>query len=92
MEVAEAVVISRARRLARSGEGRRIREEAGLTVREMSSAVGVVPATISRWERGLGRPVRGSAVRRWVRVLDRLHSAPGATFPGPGGPSGMEAR
>lgn len=63
--------LSRARSLARSGEARRIRERARLTVREVAKGIGVDPATVSRWERGMTVP-RGDQAARWESLLIRL--------------------
>ena len=57
-----------ARWLARSGEGRRIRERCGLSVREVAHATGVDPTTITRWEGDSSVP-RARAAERWVDVL-----------------------
>ncbi len=57
-----------ARRLARTGEGRRLREEVGLGAREVADEVGIDVATLYRWEPGQTRPGAGAATR-WVEVL-----------------------
>ncbi len=56
------------RQLARSGEARRIREAAGLSLRELAAAVGVDAASISRWERGLSAP-RVHHALAWHKAL-----------------------
>lgn len=63
--------IAYARRLAKSGGARAIREGAGLSLRDLANELGVYPATISRWERGERVP-RGDVAERWARVLKRL--------------------
>ena len=42
----------RARRLPPPAERRRLREAAGLSLRDVGEAVGVSHAAVSRWERG----------------------------------------
>jgi DNA-binding transcriptional regulator YiaG len=64
----------RARSLAASGEGRRIRLEANVSLREMAPDVKAHWSTIARWETGETRP-RGEAARRWVALLDELRKA-----------------
>ena len=59
-----------ARRLARTGEGKRLRERAELTIKEIAQAVGVDTGTIVRWETGRTSP-RAPAALRWV---DALHA------------------
>jgi DNA-binding XRE family transcriptional regulator len=66
--------LSRLRALARSGDARRLRERAAIGLCEMAKVVGVDPATLSRWERGVGRP-RGRAASRWARELAQLGGA-----------------
>ena len=58
-------------RLARSGQGERIRKAAGLSLAEEARGVGVHPTCVWAWERGKARPTGDRAVR-WVRFLDRL--------------------
>jgi transcriptional regulator with XRE-family HTH domain len=67
------VELARARQLGRSGQGRRAREAAGLSVRELAAAVGVEAGTLSRWETGRCRP-RADAALRWLTTLDSLAS------------------
>jgi DNA-binding transcriptional regulator YiaG len=57
-----------ARRLARTGEGRRIRERADLTVKELAAAAGIDTGTLHRWEDGRTTP-RAPAALRWVDAL-----------------------
>jgi len=54
--------------LARSGEGRRIRERAALSIGEVAEATGVDPTTLARWETNRSVP-RARAAMRWVDVL-----------------------
>ena len=63
--------LAEARRLASSGDGRRIREAHGLSLAEVGSAVGVSPGAVSKWEHGQRRPFGKPAVAyaRLLRVL-----------------------
>jgi transcriptional regulator with XRE-family HTH domain len=65
------VLLVRARALAATGEGRRRREAAGLSIRELAAAIGVDAPTLSRWELGRMRPRRASALR-WLAILDEV--------------------
>jgi len=68
MHLQDVEKISRARSLTASGEGRRKRELASVTMRELASAIGVDAATLSRWETGTTSP-RGAAAIRWLDAL-----------------------
>jgi|NGEPerStandDraft_6_1074524.scaffolds.fasta_scaffold63398_4 transcriptional regulator with XRE-family HTH domain len=50
------LALARVRRLAKSGEARVIRVEAGLSLAELGLRVGVGPATVHRWEMGKRSP------------------------------------
>jgi DNA-binding transcriptional regulator YiaG len=63
--------IAWARRMARSGSARFIREAAGFSASEVARVVGVSPATVSRWERGERIP-RADAAERWAELLRKL--------------------
>jgi transcriptional regulator with XRE-family HTH domain len=65
METIEAVM--KAARLAERQFGRQLREQAGLSVRQVAKDIGVDPTTLSRWERGQSRP-RADAARKWMQV------------------------
>jgi transcriptional regulator with XRE-family HTH domain len=71
MEHETLIEIARARRLARTGEGRRIREAAAVSVRELAAAVGVDPTTVWRWETGQSIP-KPEQARRWDAALRDL--------------------
>lgn len=59
-------------RLAENGEARRLRESAGLTMREAARRCGDVdPTAIMHWERGTRIP-RGRNLRAYARLLDQL--------------------
>lgn len=63
--------LQRVRRLARLGTARVIREEAGITVRELADSIGTSPTNLSRWERGKVTPGTRLALR-WAAALDEL--------------------
>jgi len=63
-----------ARRQAQSGEGRRLREAAQLSLRELASQIGVDAATLDRWERGQTRP-RHAAALKYQAALTLLADA-----------------
>jgi transcriptional regulator with XRE-family HTH domain len=62
------------RRLATSGEAKAIREEAGLSIREVADAIDVSPSGLFRWENGKRTP-RGEAAVRYAKFLERLASS-----------------
>ena len=68
MNVAE---VTWARRLARNGVARLIREGAGLSTVELAQELGVTPGAVSMWERGRRVP-RGDVAERYARVLREL--------------------
>ncbi|MGH9094161.1 MAG: helix-turn-helix domain-containing protein [Acidimicrobiales bacterium] len=53
-----------------SGDAQRIREDAGLSVRQVAAAVGADPSTVHRWETGQ-RPQTEMALR-YAKVLRRV--------------------
>jgi DNA-binding transcriptional regulator YiaG len=71
MSTRQAVKIVRARHLAQSGEGERIRRAALMSAAELGRHVGVSHVTIRRWERGERRPCEEWAVR-YVDLIDAL--------------------
>jgi len=74
MTATQVLALSRARSLAATGEGRRIREAARLSLTEVAAAIGVERSTLHRWEIGDRRP-RGDAAVRYVELLDDLREA-----------------
>lgn len=66
-----ALGLATVRRLARTGEARRIRVAAALTQQEVADAVGVTEAAISTWESGKHRP-SGRPALRYGRLLAAL--------------------
>lgn len=71
MNNSELLLTVKARRLAASGEGMRLRINAGLSLRETADAVGVAVSTLWRWERGERAP-HGGAALSWARLLEQL--------------------
>lgn len=62
----------RARQLAADGEGRRLREAAGLSVRFLADELGIHHTTLLRWEAGHFPHHRSAALLRWEATLRRL--------------------
>ena len=67
--------LSQARSLTQSDVGRRRREAAQISLRELADAIGVTPSTLSRWENGTSRP-RACAALRWADALRSLIDPP----------------
>jgi DNA-binding transcriptional regulator YiaG len=63
--------LTRVRRLAETGEARRIREAARLGLGEVARSLGVSGSTLHRWEQGLRSP-RGGKALMWCDLLDDL--------------------
>lgn len=67
----QVLALARARRYAQDGTARAIREAHGLSLANMAEGIGVVTATIWRWEHGETEP-RGMAAVRWCQLLEDL--------------------
>ncbi len=67
------MAITKVRAMAASGEARRSREHARLSLGEMAKGVGVSRQTIMRWENGEARPAGDPAVR-WFEILTELEA------------------
>jgi DNA-binding transcriptional regulator YiaG len=63
--------LARVRRMASTGEARRIRERAGLRRSEVATDLGITPNRLTTWELGLRSP-SGEAAVRWGRLLEAL--------------------
>lgn len=63
-----------AARFARTGSGRRIREQANIRQTEMARRIGVSTSGLWRWENGQRRPREDAAIR-WAQQLMRLELA-----------------
>jgi transcriptional regulator with XRE-family HTH domain len=64
----------RAAKLPSPATARRIREEAGVSIRDAAKALDVDPITVIRWEHSRTKPRREHA-RRWRELLDALEGA-----------------
>jgi DNA-binding transcriptional regulator YiaG len=69
VEALQALIRSRV--MVRDGRGRAVREQAGLSLRDVAQAVGVDAATLSRWETGRSMPRRAAAAR-WVEACNAI--------------------
>jgi transcriptional regulator with XRE-family HTH domain len=67
----QVLALSATRRAAQSGQARRIRIAAGLSLADLAAALGVSRAALSRWETGHRIP-RGEAAQRYAGLLDAL--------------------
>jgi transcriptional regulator with XRE-family HTH domain len=72
MNMREILQLAEVRRLARTGEARRVRQAAGLTETEVAAVVGVSMPTISRWESGQRRPRGGAPALAYAELLAEL--------------------
>jgi len=77
--------LSAARRWAKNGTARKIRDLAELTQAEIAEACNVDPSTVALWEKGERTPT-GEPAKTYARVLVGL----GSSFPG--GIVGVESR
>jgi len=69
--------LAEARRLAASGEGKAIREQAGVPQTAVASAIRSTASAVCRWESGSRVPT-GMAAVRWARLLRTLRPKAGA--------------
>jgi DNA-binding transcriptional regulator YiaG len=67
----DLTALLRARRLATSGEAKRLRQRSALTQGELAAALGVATSTVCRWERGERQP-SGMAGARYGYALTAL--------------------
>jgi DNA-binding transcriptional regulator YiaG len=70
-QATEVIEMARVRRLLATGEARKIRECAGVSLAEVARAIGVGSPTVHRWERLQRRP-RGDVGLRYLELLDDL--------------------
>ena len=63
-----------ARRLAATGDGKTIREAAGLSLGEVAGVLGLSVSALFRWEAGERVP-RGERAVAWAEFLDQLAAA-----------------
>lgn len=66
-----AIELARIRELARNGTARRIREQAGLSRREMAESLGIHETTVQKWENGTRAP-HGERALRFANLLREL--------------------
>jgi DNA-binding transcriptional regulator YiaG len=71
VSIPKLIQLAEVRELARSGEARRIRRAANLSMGEVARVVGVSVPTVLRWETGAHRP-SGKAALRWGVLLNAL--------------------
>ena len=63
--------VATARQLLADGTARRIREGAGLSLRDVAKDLGVAASAVSRWENEKRSP-RGESALAYVALLERL--------------------
>lgn len=74
----DALALSaRGRQLLATGEGRRIRRAAGLSLAEVAEAVGITRQTLATWEDGTRSARDAAAVGRYARALGAVADAIG---------------
>jgi DNA-binding transcriptional regulator YiaG len=56
------------------GEGRAVRERAGVSLRMLAAVLGTNPGELSRWERSHSRP-RPSSALRWLSEVEKMRGA-----------------
>lgn len=71
MNTTETLQLVRLRHLVKSGEAKRIREEAGLSVRAAAGAANISAAGLWRWEAGERIPT-GDPALRYAGFLGKL--------------------
>ena len=71
VNASEALRLVEARRLAASGEGKSIREAAGLSIHETADVLGLSVSALFRWENGERVP-RGDRAVAWADFLEQL--------------------
>lgn len=77
-QAAQLLVLVRLRAVASSGEARRIREAARLSISELANACGVDQSTIWRWEHGHRSP-RGERGLAYGQLIETLRKETGLT-------------
>lgn len=73
-QAAQLLRLSRIRAAVNSGEARRLREAAHLSIGEVARACGVDQSTVWRWERGTRTP-RGRQALAYGELIDSLRAA-----------------
>jgi DNA-binding transcriptional regulator YiaG len=67
----EAMLLGFAARYARTGSGKRIREQANIRQQDLAEQIGITPSGLWRWENGQRQP-KGEPAMRWAQLLVRL--------------------
>ncbi|GAC1569985.1 MAG: hypothetical protein NVS3B18_01680 [Candidatus Dormibacteria bacterium] len=70
----ELIARVRGSQLPAPSQRKRIRDAAGVTLREMAQELGVTPMTVFRWERGSSKPIMSNALA-YRKLLDALELA-----------------
>jgi DNA-binding transcriptional regulator YiaG len=78
MQRSEVERLVLARQLAASGEARRIRLAAGLSLNDIATQAEVTAAAVWKWETGARRP-SGVGALKYLRTLERLRALTGAS-------------
>ncbi|HEX9520405.1 MAG TPA: helix-turn-helix transcriptional regulator [Streptosporangiaceae bacterium] len=79
-DIARTVAIM-AGQFALSGDARKARQTAGLTMGEVAKATGTTPGIVSAWESGLARPSQGEALA-WMSLLTDRQIARAVSYAG----------
>jgi DNA-binding transcriptional regulator YiaG len=69
MATASLLATAKVRRLAASGQARRIRERANVSLTQAAAEIRVAKSTLCRWELGERLPRGGDAAERWLALL-----------------------
>jgi len=77
MSTEDLARLAQVRKLIKSGQARRTREAAGISLAEMARAIGVDVSTLHRWETGKRRP-RSAAALRYAGALAALEEVTAA--------------
>lgn len=75
MTTDELLLLSWVRKSLATGEAVGIREAARLTQTDVANAIGVTPATVSRWESGSRVTPRSSVALAYAHLLRELKGA-----------------
>lgn len=68
MTAEDVVLLAAACVYSKNGNGRRIRQRAGVSLESIATAIESSKAVLSRWERGERRPTGRQAIE-WARLL-----------------------
>ena len=71
MATSQLVRLVQAYRLTEGEEGRSLREESGVSLRQMAAELGTNPGELSRWERGISRPRKANSLR-WLDAVEAI--------------------